>query len=153
MRSSAYKLAVIVLSVAALCVPGIAKADSITPQQITADLTTVNTEIVNDFKAFMNSSLASSDYTAGVANMTEGLLDAANGDPKGALADFQAAVNDFNGALAALKLPELTGDPTDPVSEPSSVLLLVLGVAIVALAARAKQRREKTLRDVVQPAA
>jgi hypothetical protein len=119
---------------------------------MTADFATVNTEIANDLKAFLKNSTASADYKAGVAIMTEGLWDAAHKDPTDAQADFRAAVRDFNGALAALKLPELPGGSSDPVPEPSSVLLLGLGVAIVALAARAKQRPAAALRDVVQPA-
>jgi hypothetical protein len=151
MRSWTHKLAVLVLGVVALCVPAIAKADSITPQQMGADLAIVNTDIAENFQAFMQSSLAQTDYAAGFVTMTEGLLDFAEGQLNEAQSDFLGAINYFDGTLAALNLPALPGG-SDPVPEPSSVLLLGIGATLTTLVARAKHRQGRALK-IASPAA
>ena len=142
--------AAVVALLVPLCVPQVAKADTITPAQYAADLNLVNAAIANNASAFANSSAAMHDYTAGVLIGAEGLWDLKNGDNAGAQADFQAAISDFNGVLLVLGLPPLPGSASVP--EPPTVLQLRLGIAVLGLVAGMK-RRQARYRHASAPAA
>ena len=151
MNSRLTKLALALLLLAPLCVPGTARASSITEQQMSADLATVEVDITHNPMSFLKSSIAQKDLNAGIAAMTTGELDAARGNTKGAQAAFAAAIQDFNGVLKVLGDAPLD-PPSNGVPEPSSVVLLGLGATLLLAARGMKNYREQRQRAEMVPA-
>ncbi len=133
----------------ALFLPLTAKADTITPEQVSVDLAIVNTDIANNPLAFWSSTIAPTDLSQGIAAMVLGDIEVAEGDSAGAQVDFAAAINDFNGVLVVLgDAPFSNGNPAGdppPVPEPSTMSLLGIGAMAVGAAFWRKVRQEKLL--------
>jgi len=140
------KFGFLALLLGALCMPLTAKADSITAQQVGADLFLVQADIAKNPLAFALSPVAQNDLALGIAAMTFGDIAAAMGHNAEAQVGFQAAINDFNGVLSVLGYAPLGGGDPPAVPEPPTMFLLGLGVTAIGAAHWRKVRAQKLAR-------
>jgi len=145
-----FPLAGVVFLFAFLLIPQTARANGVTEQQYLKDLAIVNADITASPNTFSDSTVAIKDYALGVLSGTVGIVDLLAKNNSGAQTEFQIALNDFNGVLLVLGDAPLSGG--DPVTEPSSLLQLGLGIGAVVLVFGRRHRQERRRRAAVASA-